>query len=406
MTIFLLAIVLLGCVALAGYSFGVIRASFSLVGLLLATLLAFPIGHLLAKPLGLLFKDPIYHWMAGPITAFIIVLALVKAAGMSVNQKVDMWYKYKAGDIRLGLWNRLNPRLGLCVGLINGTIYLVLICLVIFIYSYFTTQVTINGNASIWVRMVNTMGRDVESTGMVKIVAALDPMPADYYTAADVVGLIYHNDLLESRLSRYPAFLSLGERPEFQAIADDAAFAEVRMKQPSFFSDVLGNEKAQAIVNNPELLLAIWSAARPNLNDLLNFLHTGTSATFDSEKILGRWSFDINGALREIKRSKPTLTPLEMARLRAILVASFTKTTLTAAPDKQVFIKQFGIFHPATKPKTPPTVDFQNLQGQWASSGDKYQITITDHPSLDTQVDGDRLTLIGENVPLVFERVL
>ena len=63
-------------------------------------------------------------------------LILFKVIGAVVHRKVDVYYKYKAGDLRMGLWNRLNHRLGLCLGLANAAVYLVLISLVIYVLSY------------------------------------------------------------------------------------------------------------------------------------------------------------------------------------------------------------------------------------------------------------------------------
>ena len=61
-----------------------------------------------------------------------------------MHQKVDVHYKYKGGDLRLMLWERLNRRLGLCLGLVNGTLYLILIAFVIYAVSYWTVQVAMS----------------------------------------------------------------------------------------------------------------------------------------------------------------------------------------------------------------------------------------------------------------------
>ena len=111
MTIWILALVLFVGVGYAGSCLGAIRAAFSFVGLLFATFLAFPIGHLL-NPLAAFvgIKSPIYAWTVGPIIVFFVILAAFKLGGMFVHRKVDVFYKYKAGDLRMGLWNRLSAR--------------------------------------------------------------------------------------------------------------------------------------------------------------------------------------------------------------------------------------------------------------------------------------------------------
>ena len=111
--------------------------------------------------------------------------------------------------------------------------YLVLISLLIYIGSYVTTQMVTGGDVPTTVKLLNSAGKDLQSSGMAKVTAAIDPMPASFYQTADLVGLIYHNDLLEGRLSRYPAFLSLGERPGISGYRQRfSAFTELRQRQP------------------------------------------------------------------------------------------------------------------------------------------------------------------------------
>jgi hypothetical protein len=404
MTIWILALVLFVCLAYVGFAMGVIRVACTLVGLLIGGLLAFPLGHLLNPLLRLVgIQNPFHLWLTGPLVIFLLILIAFKITGFLVHQKVDVYYKYKAGDLRMGLWNRLSARLGLCLGLANGAVYLILISLVVYIFSYPTSQIASGDNVGGLTKALNLMGRHVHGSGMAKVVAGIDPMPDAYYKASDIVGLIYHNDLLEARLSRYPAFLMLGERPEFQDIANDKEFTELRQKQPAF-AEIINHPKAQAIVNNPALLQEIWAIAVPNFKDLETFLKTGKSAQYDDQQILGRWTIDLNGALNVLKKTKPNLVSAEMQKLKRVLVASLGKTTLVAAPDKQIIIKNFGTVKPATKPNTPPTVDYQTLQGQWAEAGGKYQLTIQGRPTLEAAVEGDKLTISGDALPMRFDR--
>ena len=59
--------------------------------------------------------------------AFLAVLILFKMAGFFVHRKVEVYYKYQAGDLRQALWERMNSRLGACIGTLNGTAYIVLV---------------------------------------------------------------------------------------------------------------------------------------------------------------------------------------------------------------------------------------------------------------------------------------
>ena len=42
------------------------------------------------------------------LCGFALLLAPVKVGAFFVHQKVDVYYKYKAGDLRLALWEGLN----------------------------------------------------------------------------------------------------------------------------------------------------------------------------------------------------------------------------------------------------------------------------------------------------------
>ncbi len=363
MTIWILALLFLSCSAVAGFCFGAIRTACSLIGLLVASVLAFPLAHYMTHVVGWFgLKNPMVVWAADPILAFFLVLIAFKIIGLMVHQKVTVYYKYKAGDLRQGLWNRMNVRVGLCLGLVDGAIYTVLVSLVLCLPSYATTQLVMGEEGGWIVKTVNLFGRDAQSTGMNKIIAGLDPLPPEFYPAMDMAGLLYHNDLLEARLGRYPAFMALGERPEYQAFATDKAYLELRQKQAPVM-DIINHPAAQNIINNPALLQELWNLVIPNLADLENFLRTGQSPKFDGEKIVGRWSFDLNGALRLLRIGRPNLKPSEMAVLKQAVLLSFAKTTLMAAPGGEVFVKNYGtLTYPEGAPRpglrlrtSPPT---------------------------------------------------
>ncbi len=225
MTIWILALVLIGSSVGMGLRQGAIRATFSFVGILFAGLFA----ALLGKPLGLLLPHLGVHnltalWVTGPVIAFLLVLTLFKAAGFFVHRKVDVYYKYHAGDLRLSLWTRLNSRLGACVGVLNGTAYLLIAAFLIFNFSYWSVQVAPTDAEARTTRLINTLGRDMESTGLSKAARALVALPENFYKTADLAGLLCQNPQLSDRLGRYPAFLSLTERDDVQQLTQDGTF--------------------------------------------------------------------------------------------------------------------------------------------------------------------------------------
>jgi hypothetical protein len=72
------------------------------------------------------------------------------------------------------------------------------------------------------------------ATGLDRAVAALDKTPKAVYDAADVVGLIYHNPALQSRLANYPDFLVIGQRDDFQEVSKDKDYNNLIFGKASF----------------------------------------------------------------------------------------------------------------------------------------------------------------------------
>src|SRR5258706_10239482 len=267
MTIWLLGLLLLASLGALGYRQGAIRVGFSLVGILIGALLAAPLGRFL-KPvlMGVGVKNPMLLWLLAPLIVFIVISAAFKIAALTVHTKVDVYYKYKAGDLRLSLWERLNQRLGACLGLLNGTLYFILISLAIYLLSYWTAQMGSAETDPIWLKLLNRMGRDLQTTGIAKAVNAVAPMPQAFYDSADITGLVYNNPLLEARLARYPAFLGLAERPEFKAIANDKEFTEMRQRQGAVINVIL-HPNVQAGINKHDFLTVGWPNRTPRLKD-------------------------------------------------------------------------------------------------------------------------------------------
>ncbi len=164
MMFWLLVLVLLASLAGIGYEQGVIRVAFSLVGILFWRLLAAPLGRLI-RPLlvALGVNNPILAAALAPLVVFLIISILFKVAGYMVHQKVDVHFKYHAGDLRLALWERLSRRLGLCLGLVNGALYIILISFVIYTFGYWTVQVASDDKDPKLMRLLNRLAHNLRT---------------------------------------------------------------------------------------------------------------------------------------------------------------------------------------------------------------------------------------------------
>ena len=276
----------------------------------------------------------------------------------------------------------------------NALVYLVLISWVAHAFSYWTVQMESGESDPRAVRILNQVGRDLQSTGMARVARAVDPLPEVFYESADLAGLLYQNSLLEARLSRYPGFLTLAERPEFQTIGADKAFAELRLRRAPI-REVLDNPNISAIANNPEQLKVIWNTVTPDLKDLTKFLKEGTSDKY-TDKILGRWFFDVNAAMAAYRKTKPNLPSSEMLKFKRWLTVAFGKTVMIAAPDNSLVIKNLPQL------KTLGGTETQNTQGSWKSAGSEYQLALGSAGERHGKLEAGRLVVSGEILTLVF----
>jgi len=403
MTIWLLALLLLACSAAAGYRQGAIRASISFLGIVFSALLCVPLGRLIGPAFKLVgVVNPILFWVLPPFVVFVVLLTLFKMGGFMAHQKVDVYYKYKAGDLRLSLWERLNARLGACVALLNGAAYLVLLSFVIHAVSYWTVQVAAGEEDPRAQRLISRMGQDLQSTGMARVAAAVDSLPPSYYDAADLAGTLYQNPMCEARLLRYPGFLSLGETTEFQTLGQDSGFAELRVKQTPL-REVMEYPAVKAIFDNPELLRKIWATVQPDMKDLGAFLETGKSTKYDGEPLLGRWNFDVHRTVLLYRRAKPNMPGGEAARLRAWIAEKFPKSSIVAGPDHFVVFK--ALPHIVMQPGQPLSGEPKDFKGNWSEAGAGYAFDLEGGSIKRTgKLEGDRLVITGDATPVVFAK--
>lgn len=336
MLIVLLIVVVLGLAAAAGFLQGAIRSLVTLVGVFLGMMLASPLGvHLkpLVPKVGL--EHPVWSWFIPQVTVFVLFVLAFAGIAFAVHRQVALYFKYKTDEYQMQSWERLNKRLGICVGLFTGSIYVVLLSVSIYVVGYLTTQVTAGENDPALLRFVSQARQEMVGNGMDKLVARFDPMKDDYYLASDVFGLLHRNPLLEARVADYPFFLSLAERQEFKDLGSDKEFQTLRERQPSL-GDIINHPKVAAMMGNEELLGVLRQI---DLKDLTNYLQTGKSPKYDDEKILGRWRMDPTPTVRELRKLSPNMTATEFAQAKKLVNMIAPLVSVTSAPDKKFILK-------------------------------------------------------------------
>jgi hypothetical protein len=442
---------------------GAVRSLVSLVGLVCALLLT-PVLAPLLKPLvpkvGL--ANPLWSWLLPPAVVFTLFVLIFVGLSFFVHHRVMLHFKYRCDDFTRLRWERLNQRLGLGVGLIAATIYAFLAGVIIYVFGYPCVQVAGDESPAV-LRYLKLAREQLKDNGLDRSLAALDPMPENYYLATDVLGLLYQNPALQNRLLNYPPYLALSERTEFQEIANDADLQSMfQTKAP--IQNIFNHAKIQTVILSGEITQEL---KQTDLKDLYQYLKTGKSAKYEDEKILGRWKLDTSATLTQTKKQNPDMPAKVMAGLKKWITIFLSNVSLLATPDKKLIIKvemseeakRFiqALEQAAAPPPPPPSEDTPapppqmsemymrrygirpgmrqgapppqaappkparsalaaagipevNLAGQgtWERAGDKYKIKFQDEKgkgqSGEAVADEDRLTVSVLGQALVFTR--
>ncbi|MEP6663209.1 MAG: CvpA family protein [Verrucomicrobiota bacterium] len=395
MIIWLFALLLLGLLALIGFYSGAIRVTVSLIGLFVSALLAMPLSPVLKPVLPVLgWKHPLWKEILPPVIIFILLMIVFKIIGAAVHRKVSVFYKYKRDDKTRLKWERLNRRVGACVGAMNGAVYFVLLLIPFYVAGYLTTQLASGEEDTKGMRFINETRREIQAAKVDKVVAAYDPAPAGYYEAADIIGLLKNNPLLSSRLAHYPVFLSLAETKEFQDIATDVQLNEMIQTQAKI-SDILNYPKVQAVLTNATITAQMAQLLGSDLKDLHEYLKTGKSAKYDDEQILGLWTLNFNATAAQERVANPKITPLQLRQLKQTKYAPLFGMTFAATTEKKVILK-----------KAPPASGGPAeviAQGEWKAEGSGYDVSMGGK-SVKVTFEKGRMFVPQEGMTLVFDK--
>jgi hypothetical protein len=335
MLTWVIVILVFGILGVSSYYKGAIRSLVSLAGLGVALLVSMPLAPYLVPlmpKIGL--EHPVWAVVVPPAIVFLLVVIVFTGLGFFVHHKVSLHYKYATDDYTRLRWERLNHRLGLCIGAVAATIYCVILGVIVYSFGYPAVQVT-GPESPAPQRMLAKLRQELHDQGLDRSLAALDPMSDTYYLASDIFGLLYHNSLLQPRLYNYPAFLALGEQPEFKEIATDSEVQNL-LQTGGPALDLLRNPKIVAIINNQSITSQLKEV---DLRDLYGYLRTGKSDKYAEEPILGRWEINPSATLVAAKRRNPDMPVAQMRRLKTLITVFLAKVSLMATPDNQALLR-------------------------------------------------------------------
>src|SRR5260370_34402429 len=202
MILWISALCLMATIGLIGYYQGAIRVGFALVGVLLAAWLCVRLSGVVQPLLPVVgVVHPVLIAFIAPAIVYVLIVVIFKSAAVAVHKKADTHYKYNAGDTERQLWLRLNDRLGVCLGLANGAVYFLLVATVAYVLGYATIQVSTSDKDSAALKILNRTAQEIQSARLHKAVAPFAPASELHYDPGDIFGDIYHNTLMQTRLS-------------------------------------------------------------------------------------------------------------------------------------------------------------------------------------------------------------
>jgi hypothetical protein len=406
MSIWILALVLVAAMTLAGWRQGAIRASFTLVGIFFATLLAAPVGKLLHPVITHLgVSNPLLVWALGPVIGFLLVSIAFTVAAQPVHKRVEHFYRYNAGDLRQALWERLNTRVGICIGVLNGVLYFILASFIFYNMAYLTTQVTTEVKQPFLVRFANSLGEEMQASGFARTACAVGSLSPTYYNIANLAGFLVQNPQAGPRFAQYPALTSLWERDDMQPLVTDSTLTNALASGASL-GDIMADQNVQAFLKNKEQTKLVEGILTNNLADLTEYLQTGKSAKYDSERIIGRWEFNPAVTIAWLRQGRPKMSSSEMRAIRAWMTQAYANTRILACGDKQLFIKSLPKVQ--AQAGQAPTTTYTDWKGDWDANGNGYDLHVTqggDDKFYSATADEFRLTLKDGKDLLIFDRV-
>lgn len=337
MTIWILGGVLVALAAALGYFLGAIRASISLIGVIASALLAKWAGGMMAgivPSLGL--TNPVWMFYVPPLLGFVVCSVLFLVVALVVHHLFQGRLKNRTDEYSYQRWERMNRRTGVAVGALVGATWLVLASIVAYVPGYLATQLADAEEPYAPLRFANALTHDIESTGLNRLVERFNPATPDHYTASDILGLVYNNPSIHSRLASYPPFLGLAEKQEIADLAKDPEIHSL-IQSKAGVPQILEHGRIRAVVDSGELVNELLAL---DLTDLATYLRTGVSAKYKDEKLLGRWRLNVRRSIAEMKLVPSTKLPaVEFNLLRKALNVYLEDMMLGFTTDNKTLVK-------------------------------------------------------------------
>lgn len=393
MFLWMIAVCVLAMVVTVSYYQGAIRAAISLIGLVVSAALALPLS-VIPKALLPVFgmKHPVILDFVCPVVMFIVLVSLFKTGAFFLHRKVATYYKYKGSETQSGLWERMQQRVGACLGVVNGVIYIFLLGILFAIPGYYTMQMATSEKDHWCLRFSNTINRDMQASHFDKAVALFNPATKFYYDAVDILSYIFHTPLLQQRLSIYPIFLPLSEENRFQEMSKDKDFQQFWLKGPTI-GEFIAHARIKPLVQEPEFYTNMVGLVQGDLQDLKTYLETGQSEKYGDEPIIGPWQFSYNATFQQARRSRPNMPAPERKYLQTMLKTVWSGSEVVAYLDNTFKLQSRS---------------GKAIKGRWKRNyATKYTLTWSEggqSADYEAVIEGRKITVTQDKLALIFNR--
>tara|TARA_B100001123_G_scaffold257032_1_gene286547 strand:+ start:926 stop:2302 length:1377 start_codon:yes stop_codon:yes gene_type:complete len=336
-TALLLAILVIGACTLLGMATDGLRMGMLLISSILAWIMAPLIGNWI--PSVLLPANPLWREAgAGAIPAFLVMSLLFFVGGHFLHKKITFEIKDKWDDYKHDRWGNIDPLLGRICGGLLGIWFFLLIGGTAMPLGYLTAKVRSDhpSNDPLGYQLSSRLYRDFSSLGLHRPVRLLDPAEKEYYLAADIAALSYHNfgtnnlnhvNRFRRRLLGYPGLVDASYNPHIRGLTHV-------WTTNTFFMGLYSRTNLSQLLSNPQLYAA-WrdealkaQLAHVNLVDFKTFLEKGKSDRYNAallqqqgrSPILGCWELDTESTFDQFKSMYPKMNDREMKLLDNYLV--------------------------------------------------------------------------------------
>lgn len=357
MTIWILVIACLAMGGTIGHTAGALRVTIATLGTWLAYLLAWPLGDKIRPMTMGFFETPTTLLFVPPVLVFLGLVAVTFSIAQGVHLKVYLYYKYKTTEEKFSLWERMNNRVGVMAGLIKGVLWIGIFTGFIYTVGYPIMLSEPNDRAPFFYKTMAKLRNDLNTSGFEKLGAAMQRAPEAYYQGSDIIGYMYQNPHVQSRMMHYPLFLSLSGTPQFvQMLAGPETRQILESKAPitTWF-----NTNSMKLLNNTFIQSQLKQV---DTADLLEFVKTGKSAKYDGELVIGVWVINLAPTINTVKQNHPQVTPQQLLYLKNLMIKNIDDLVLVNTPDGQMFLRSTkvdfgqlrGLVQARWTPKPPP----------------------------------------------------